>query len=179
MPETAVTGSPGFISIAVRDVNRSAGFYQQYLGAVRDTFDSGPDAVAFVGWPAFALSSRRRPGQPGPSPEATSIQLWWRATDAQSLYERAAAAGVPILLEPFDGPFGQDLRHGGSGRLPDHDLREGSAALLAAEGELMPASRASRRDTDQVLRASNWPWPEPRPWARDRRFVRMVCAWLA
>ena len=68
MPKTAVTSSPGFISIAVSDANRSASFYERYLGAVRDTFDFGPDAVAFVGWPTFAVSSVRRPGQAGPSP---------------------------------------------------------------------------------------------------------------
>lgn len=107
MTDTVVTGSPGFISIAVTDVRRSAKFYEQHLGAVRDTFDFGPDAVAFVGWPTFALSAARRPGQPAPSPETTSIQLWWRASDAQALYEKVVAAGVPIVLEPFDGPFGR------------------------------------------------------------------------
>jgi len=107
MEKTAVTGSPGFISIAVTDANRSASFYEQHLGAVRDTFDFGPDAVAFVGWPTFALSSARRPGQPGPSPETTSIQLWWRASDAQALYERMVTAGVRIIAEPLDGPFGR------------------------------------------------------------------------
>jgi predicted enzyme related to lactoylglutathione lyase len=107
MQKTAVTGSPGFISIAVSDANKSASFYEQHLGAVRDTFDFGADAVAFVGWPTFALSSARRPGQPGPSPETTSIQLWWRASDAQALYERVVTAGVRILTEPFDGPFGR------------------------------------------------------------------------
>ena len=107
MQKTAVTGSPGFISIAVSDANRSASFYEQHLGAVRDTFDFGADAVAFVGWPTFALSSARRPGQSGPSPETTSIQLWWRASDAQALYESVVEAGVRILTEPFDGPFGR------------------------------------------------------------------------
>jgi predicted enzyme related to lactoylglutathione lyase len=107
MADVAVTGSPGFISIAVNDVERSAAFYETYLGAVRDTFDFGPEAVAFVGWPAFALNSARRPGQPGPSPETTSIQLWWRASDAQALYEKVIAAGIPIVREPFDGPFGR------------------------------------------------------------------------
>jgi len=107
MQKTAVTGSPGFISIAVSDANKSASFYEQHLGAVRDTFDFGADAVAFVGWPTFALSSARRPGQLGPSPETTSIQLWWRASDAQALYERVVTAGVRILTEPFDGPFGR------------------------------------------------------------------------
>ena len=107
MPSTVVTPSPGFISIAVRDARSSAGFYERYLGAVRDTFDFGPDSAVFVGWPTFALSSVRRPGLPEPSPETTTIQLWWRASDAQALYEQARADGVPILTEPFDGPFGR------------------------------------------------------------------------
>ena len=107
MRQTAVTPSPGFISIAVSDVSRSAAFYERHLGGVRDTFDFGPDAVAFVGWPTFALSAARRPGQPGPSPETTSIQLWWRASDAQALYERMVEAKIHILTEPFDGPFGR------------------------------------------------------------------------
>ncbi len=107
MAKAVVTGTPGFISIAVSDAQRSAAFYERYLGAVRDPLDFGPDAVAFVGWPAFALSSARRPGQPGPSPETTSIALWWRASHAQDLYEQVFADGVRILAEPFDGPFGR------------------------------------------------------------------------
>jgi hypothetical protein len=73
--------------------------------AIPSTF--GPDSATFVGWPTFALSSARRPGAPEPSPETTSIQLWWRASNAQVLYEQASAGGVPILTEPFDGPFGR------------------------------------------------------------------------
>jgi predicted enzyme related to lactoylglutathione lyase len=107
MANPAVTPSPGFISIAVTDIARSAAFYEEYLGGVRDSFDFGPDSAVFVGWPTYALSAARRPGQPGPSPDTTSIQLWWRASDAQALYERAAAGGVPVLREPFDGPFGR------------------------------------------------------------------------
>jgi predicted enzyme related to lactoylglutathione lyase len=107
MRSTVVTGSPGFISIAVSDLNRSAAFYETYLGAARDTFDFGPDSAVFVGWPTFALSSARRPGQPAPDADRTSIQLWWRASDAQALYERVVADRVPVLVEPFDGPFGR------------------------------------------------------------------------
>lgn len=107
MARTAVTGSPGFISIAVTDVARSAEFYERYLGGVRDTFDFGPDSAVFVGWPTVALAGARRPGQPGPSPDTTSIQLWWRASDAQALHDQAVEGGVSILVEPFDGPFGR------------------------------------------------------------------------
>ncbi len=107
MQNCAVTPSPGFISVTVSDIGLSADFYETYLGAIRDTFDFGPDAVAFVGWPTFALNSRQRPGQPGTSPESTSIQLWWRAGDAQTLYAKARDAGIRILQEPFDGPFGR------------------------------------------------------------------------
>src|SRR6266446_4881491 len=103
MPKTVVTGSPGFISIAVTDVARSAAFYERYLGGIRDTFDFGPDSAVFVGWPTLALSAARRPGQPGPSPDTTSNQLWWRASDAQALHDEAVADGVVILAEPFDG----------------------------------------------------------------------------
>jgi predicted enzyme related to lactoylglutathione lyase len=48
---------------------------------------------------------RRKP--PGPSSDTTSIQLWWRASDAQALYDKAVAGGIRILVEPFDGPFGR------------------------------------------------------------------------
>jgi len=107
MTETAVTPSPGFISISVTDVQRSAAFYARYLGGIRDTFDFGPGSAVFVGWPTVALAGPR-PGQPAPGPAASSpIQLWWRASDAQALYETAHADGVPILAEPVDGPFGR------------------------------------------------------------------------
>jgi predicted enzyme related to lactoylglutathione lyase len=41
------------------------------------------------------------------APQTTSMQLWWRASDAQALDERVRDDGVPILVEPFDGPFGR------------------------------------------------------------------------
>jgi glyoxalase/bleomycin resistance protein/dioxygenase superfamily protein len=67
-----------------------------------------PDSLGsavFVGWPTYALSSQRPPQQD--QPPAATIQVWWRASDAQALYERAVTDGVPILVEPFDGPFGR------------------------------------------------------------------------
>lgn len=97
---------PGFIAITVSDVARSADFYEKHLGAVRDPYNFGPTSVALLGWPAFAVSAPR-PGQPPASPDGTSIALWWRASDAQALHDRLKSAGVRILREPFDGPFGR------------------------------------------------------------------------
>jgi predicted enzyme related to lactoylglutathione lyase len=107
MSEVKISG-PGFLAITVTDVARSAAFYETHLGAVRDTFDFSPAAaVAFVGPPIPFTVTAARPGQPGPSAENSTIALWWKATDAQAIYERVNAAGVPIVREPFDGPFGR------------------------------------------------------------------------
>jgi catechol 2,3-dioxygenase-like lactoylglutathione lyase family enzyme len=134
--------SPGFISIAVTDVKASAAFYEEYLGGVRDSFDFGPDSAVFVGWPTYALSSARRPGAAGSLARHDEHPVWWRASDAQALYERAAAARRADPREPFDGPFGRTFTMAD----PDgyhHGLRAGSAALLAPEG--LGADQASSR----------------------------------
>jgi predicted enzyme related to lactoylglutathione lyase len=33
--------------------------------------------------------------------------LWQKSDDPQQLHDDLAAAGVPITVEPFDGPFGR------------------------------------------------------------------------
>jgi len=106
MPDDVKVVGPGFIAITVTDLARSAEFYEKQLGAVRDPYDFSPTSVAFLGWPAFALSVPR-PGQRAASPDTTTIALWWRAADAQALYERVTSDGVRTLREPFDGPFGR------------------------------------------------------------------------
>ncbi len=35
------------------------------------------------------------------------MALWLKADDPQGLHDRMVAAGVPITVEPFDGPFGR------------------------------------------------------------------------
>ena len=138
MPKTVVTPSPGFISIAVQDAQRSAGFYERYLGATRDTFDFGPDSAVFVGWPTFALSLR---AASGPS-----------AAVARDDEHPALVAGQrrPGALRPGGGRWRPgprrairravraDLRDGGSRWLSDHGVREGPAAVLAAAARLTP-----------------------------------------
>ncbi|MCF2129447.1 VOC family protein [Strepomyces sp. STD 3.1] len=104
----AVTG-PDFVSLQVRDLERSAAFYERYLGLKRSNagpphavvFDTKPiafavrDAVAGVDLDAMA--------QPG-----RGMALWLHAPDAQDIHDAlAAAAGTTIVSTPVDGPFGR------------------------------------------------------------------------
>ncbi len=102
----AVTG-PDFISLQVRDLERSAAFYEQYLGLKRA--DAGPPhAVVFDTKPiAFAvrdvvagvdLDGIAQPGQ--------GMALWLHAPDVRDIHDALAAAGTTIISAPVDGPFG-------------------------------------------------------------------------
>ena len=103
MSETAVTPSPGFISISVGDVDRSARFYETTWAPSATPLRSGR-----VLSPLLAGHIRPEFGPRSAAvAESCPIQLWWRASDAQALFERATADGVRILQEPFDGPFGR------------------------------------------------------------------------
>ncbi|MEV7133761.1 VOC family protein [Arthrobacter sp. NPDC093128] len=99
---------PDFISLQVRDLERSAAFYEQHLGLARSkagpphaaVFDTHPVSFA-VREPVLGTSLDTVP-QPG-----EGIALWLRATDAQQLHDDLAALGTPITSAPFDGPFGR------------------------------------------------------------------------
>lgn len=103
-----VTG-PDFIALQVRDLDAAAGFYETRLGLRRAPV-SPPHAVVFATAPvAFAL----REPLPGVDLDAvrphpgTGVALWLHADDAQVLHDDLAAAGVPIVAAPIDGPFGR------------------------------------------------------------------------
>lgn len=104
-----VTG-PDFIALQARDVAAEAAFYEQQLG-LRRAPASPPGAVVFATEPIpFAireplpgvnLDAARRPG--------AGVALWLKADDAQTVHDRLAAAGVPIVTAPADGPFGRQF----------------------------------------------------------------------
>lgn len=103
----AVTG-PDFISLQVRDLERSAVFYETHLGLTRSPAGP-PHAVVFATTPvAFAV----RDTVPGvdlddlPRP-GLGVGLWLFAPDAQAIHDALAAAGTPITAPPVDGPFGR------------------------------------------------------------------------
>jgi predicted enzyme related to lactoylglutathione lyase len=103
----AATG-PDFISLQVRDLERSAAFYQHYLGLKRSAAGP-PHAVVFSTRPiAFAvrdtapgtdLNTIAQPGQ--------GMALWLHAPDAQDIHDALTAAGTTIISAPADGPFGR------------------------------------------------------------------------
>ncbi|WP_229072024.1 VOC family protein [Actinoplanes sp. DH11] len=103
-----VTG-PDFIALQVRDLDAAADFYETRLGLRRAPV-SPPHAVVFATSPVpFAV----RAPMPGVDLDAatpglrTGVALWLHADDAQTLHDDLAAAGVPILAGPIDGPFGR------------------------------------------------------------------------
>jgi predicted enzyme related to lactoylglutathione lyase len=101
-------GSPGFVSLQVRDVAAAAEFYEQKIGLKRDPL-AFPGAVAFLttsipfaviqALPGANLDSLPTPG--------LGISLWFKATDGQAAYDALSKVGVTILKPPFDGPFGR------------------------------------------------------------------------
>ncbi len=98
-----------FLSLQVRDLDRAAEFYENRLG-LRRLPVAPPHAVVFgTGTIPFAV----REPVPGMDLDAVSpgpgsgVALWLHADDAQPLHDRLAAAGTPIVTEPFDGPFGR------------------------------------------------------------------------
>jgi predicted enzyme related to lactoylglutathione lyase len=105
MSTTAVTG-PSFLALQVRDLDRAAAFYETKLGLTRAP-QSPPGAIVFTTSPIpFAV---REPlpgtdldsGQPG-----LGVALWLAAKNVADLHARLDADGVPIVTDPFDGPFG-------------------------------------------------------------------------
>src|SRR6187549_338679 len=103
----AVTG-PDFISLQVRDLERSATFYEQHLGLVRSPAGP-PHAVVFDTKPiAFAV----RDLVPGVDLDAVAqpgigAAVWLHADDVQAIHDALAAAGAMIVSAPIDGPFGR------------------------------------------------------------------------
>jgi predicted enzyme related to lactoylglutathione lyase len=103
---THVSG-PDFLAVQVRDLQRSADFYERELGLQRAT-GSPPSVVAFQTSPIPFAVREPLPGtdlEAGPTGLGVSVSL--RADDAQALHDQLNAHGVPILIDPFDTPFGR------------------------------------------------------------------------
>jgi predicted enzyme related to lactoylglutathione lyase len=97
---------PGFISLQVRDVERSAAFYEHHLGLTRQA--GPPHAVVFDTTPAAFAVRTALPGTDlDASPLGLGVGVWLHAPEAQAVHDRMVADGVTIASEPVDGPFGR------------------------------------------------------------------------
>lgn len=97
---------PDFIALQVSDLEVSAEFYSEQLGLERAA-QSPPGAVVFATAPIpFAI---REPSVDLQAVERLGwgVALWLKTDDPQVLHERLVHAGVRIVTEPFDGPFGR------------------------------------------------------------------------
>jgi len=98
---------PDFLALQVDDLERAAAFYEQKLDLERAP-GSPPGAVVFATRPIpFAVrdplpGTDLDAGEPG-----LGVALWLRADDAHAVHDVLAAADVPIVAEPVDGPFGR------------------------------------------------------------------------
>jgi predicted enzyme related to lactoylglutathione lyase len=103
----AVTG-PDFISLQTRDLERSAAFYEQYLGLVRSQAGP-PHAVVFETKPiAFALRDLVAGVDLDAAPQpGIGAAIWLHATDTQAIHDALVADGKTIVSAPIDGPFGR------------------------------------------------------------------------
>ncbi len=103
-----VTG-PDFVALQVRDLQRSASFYETHLGLHRAPAGP-PGAIVFTTKPAAFAVREPLPGvdldTEGARP-GLGVALWLAAEDAQAVHDQLAEAGVPIAVAPFDGPFGR------------------------------------------------------------------------
>ena len=100
-----ITG-PDFISLQVRDLERSAAFYES-LGLVRAPF-SPPGAVVLGTGPAAFAVRTPAPGTDldGAAQPGHGVALWMHATDVRQLHDDLVAADATITTAPFDSPFG-------------------------------------------------------------------------
>ena len=104
-----VTG-PSFIALQVRDLERSAQFYETYLG-LRRAPQAPPNAVVFATEPIpFAV----REPLPGVNLDEISrpglgVALWMHGSGVRSLLTKLKEADVRILQEPTPGPFGESI----------------------------------------------------------------------
>lgn len=97
---------PDFLALQVRDLGRSAEFYSSQLGLQR-LAGVPPGVVAFeTATIPFAVREPLPGTDLDAGPPGLGVSVSLRVDDARALHDQLEAAGVPILVSPFDTPFG-------------------------------------------------------------------------
>lgn len=98
-----------FPIVATTDMGRALAFYRDLLGAAVTFEFPGPDGV--VGYAGLELGASHfgigfNPAlTSAPAPRA--ISLWLYTFDCRAAVERLRAAGVTVIEEPTDQPWGE------------------------------------------------------------------------
>ncbi len=97
---------PDFITLLVRDLERSRQFYAEVLG-LKTSPETRPNAAAFATKPTgFAI--RKSPADFNPlSQVGDGIIVWFRTADSVALHENLKGRGVAIVQGLSDSPFGK------------------------------------------------------------------------
>jgi predicted enzyme related to lactoylglutathione lyase len=106
-PVTHVSG-PDFLALQVRDLERATAFYQQEIGLKRAPTPEGVTGVVVFETSTIPFGLREPlPGtdlEAGPPGLGVSLSL--HVDDAKALHTHLKSRSVPILMDPFDTPFG-------------------------------------------------------------------------
>ncbi|GAA5054533.1 VOC family protein [Nocardia callitridis] len=104
---TTTTTGPDFVSFQVRDLDKSAAFYEDTIGLTRLPAPNAHAAAFSAGAVTFAV----RTPLPGVDLDAidqlgAGIGVWFHNENATELHRHLVEQGVPMTQEPFEGPFG-------------------------------------------------------------------------
>lgn len=97
---------PDFITLHVRDLEKSRRFYAEVIGFPPSP-ETRPNAFAFATKPiAFAIR-KSQVDLDAVSQLGHGIILWFKADDSAVLHRQLKEHGVTIVQEIADGPFGK------------------------------------------------------------------------
>jgi lactoylglutathione lyase len=98
-----------FPILSTADLPRALGFYRDLLGATvtyQFPADGEPGYVGMdLGRSHLGIGERTEPGEAAND----QITLWAYATDCDAAFERLRDAGVQIVHEPMDQPWGERM----------------------------------------------------------------------
>jgi lactoylglutathione lyase len=115
-----------FPIVVTSDLPRALGFYRDLLGAT-ETYQfpaEGDPAYVSLSIGGSHLGLARQDGLDAPRNER--VTLWVYATDCDTAVEHLRTAGVPVVEEPVDQPWGERMA-----TVTDPD---GNRVIVAARG---------------------------------------------